>query len=66
MQNERYYLTSDEDGHWFVVPLDSKNIWENYLEEIYKRCNYGISLPDGVMKVGRSPSLVTFENPIIR
>lgn len=64
--SEKFYLTSDDDCHWYVVPVDQALEWNQYLEGIYKDCNYGIPLPEGVMRVGGSPSRVHFENPVIK
>lgn len=65
--SEKFYLSRDDDGHWFVVPVNSSNQWTHYLENIIysEKPDYSIPLPKGVMKVGGAPSLVQFENPII-
>jgi hypothetical protein len=59
----RFYLDSDGDGHWYIVPLDRASDWETFLESVSDGdC---LPLPDWVRPVGGSPTRVTFSDPQI-
>lgn len=59
---ERFTLVTDNDSHWYVIPVSKKSEWFKYLASstddvpspVFARC------------VGGPPSLVEFTNPIIR
>lgn len=62
-----YYLDQDDDGHWFVIPVDKKEEFDAYVEQ-YRADKYPeneLPLPDGVMQLNGSYTRVTFENPVI-
>lgn len=51
---DRYYLDSDDDGHWYVVPLSRRAEFSAWLD------SPDAAPPPGVVEVGGSPSLVRF------
>lgn len=61
----KYILTQDDDGHWFVIPANMKDEWYLWKERFYNH-NSNEDVPDWADAVGGSPSLVEFENYIIR
>jgi hypothetical protein len=64
LQGERYYLTTDNDSHWYVVPVVNKSEWDAWCE-IDSDDERAWETPDFARAVGGSPSLVTFSNPEI-
>jgi hypothetical protein len=58
---QRYFLGQDDDGHWYVVPVDKRGEWEKWLA----RLGYTEAAPEWVESVGGSPCLVTFIDPQI-
>lgn len=63
MSKERYSLTTDGDGHWYVVPLRKMQRFNKLLAEGEKDewCEFINEF--GEYAVGGSPTLVSFENP---
>jgi len=61
---ERYYLTKDNDSHWYVVPLSKKTEWEAW-KEIPSDDERTWEAPDFARRTYGSYELVTFENPEI-
>ncbi len=60
----RYRLTSDNDGHHFIIPADLMNEWEKHLTAFYKVSDAGEETPEEpvwAVAIG-NPSRVTFEN----
>lgn len=62
--SERYYLSMDNDGHWFVVPTDKAGEWGEW-KRLDQDDERAWTPPDFAKQVGGSPSLVTFSNPEI-
>ena len=58
----RFYLTTDENSHWYIVPVDKQEEWDDW-------CNSddesSWDAPEWAQPVNGSPTLVTFENPEI-
>ena len=52
---EKYILCQDDDCHWYLIPADKKEEWNEWLD-IY-------SLPKYAQKVD-GPHRLTFEKPI--
>ncbi len=56
---ERYFLSRDNDGHWYVVPVSKMKEW-------YLWCDFGPEdadswqVPVWAEEIGGSPCLVTF------
>lgn len=61
---ERYHLSQDNDGHWFVVPVSMREEWLAWLD-IPSEDERAWTAPAFAHQVGGSPSLVTFTNPEI-
>jgi hypothetical protein len=61
---ERYYLSPDNDGHWFVVPITKASEWGEW-KRIPADDERAWTPPDFAKQVGGSPCLVTFTNPEI-
>ena len=57
---ERFFLSSDNDGHWYVVSVSIEEEW-------YKWLDLGDDdppeYPEGARPVGGAPSLITFTDP---
>lgn len=64
MTGERYYLSADNDCHWYVVPLARKAEWEAWLD-IPEDDERAWEPPDFAIAVGGAPCLVTFSEPVI-
>lgn len=56
----KYYLTTDNDGHWYIVPITKSIEFANWYT-----AEEGGDPPEGVRYVNGHPSRVTFENPSI-
>lgn len=59
MDAERYYLTQDNDSHWYVVPVANKAEWEAWCD-IDPDDEAAWVAPAFARQVGGSPCLVTF------
>lgn len=71
MDEKRFCLVSDDDGHWFICPAEKASEFSKWVEKTTK---YWDSLPDDedppaelpyIKAIGGSPSRVTFLDPII-
>ena len=60
----RYFLDQDNDGHWYVIPCENENEWEEWCN-ILEGDERGWQPPIFARSVGGSPRLVTFNNPDI-
>lgn len=58
--NERdmWCLTSDDDGHWYVIPVTMQDEFGEYLAKVYHGGDP--EPPTWARQVGGSPSLVHF------
>lgn len=54
-----YFLDQDNDGHWYIIPLNKINEWNNWFNS--EDYDNGI-VPDYVEEVGGCPSNVIFKN----
>lgn len=61
---ERFYLTQDNDCHWYVVPELKRQEWEAWLE-IDDDDEAAWEAPEWALRTYGSPSVVTFEAPNI-
>lgn len=59
-QLERHFLTRDNDGHHFVVPVARRKDWYQWCEE-----EHDDDPPKYAVPVGGSPELVSFIAPEI-
>lgn len=60
----RYRLTSDDDGHDFIIPADKLSEWHEYLKAFYKASDAYEETPDEpkwAVQINGS-SCITFEN----
>lgn len=55
----RYRLTSDDDGHDFIIPADKLEEWNKYLDLTYNKGQYPDE-PKWATQV--NPSRISFEN----
>lgn len=60
-KRERYYLDSDGDGHWFVIPVSKRKEWAKWCE-LDSEDEAAWTPPEFAKKVGGSYTLVTFES----
>jgi hypothetical protein len=61
----RFFLDTDNDSHWFVIPADKRDAWTEFLE-IEPDDERSWVPPDWAIEVGGSPTTVTFEGYEIR
>jgi hypothetical protein len=54
----RYLLDSDDDGHWYLVPME---LQQQFTEFVYG--DRGTDQPDGVVRLDGHPNNVTFTAP---
>ena len=57
----KYTLTTDNDGHWYVIPVDKHKEWNTWLN-IDPDDERSWDAPDFAKSVGGAPSLVTFDS----
>jgi len=60
--SERFYLSRDNDSHWYVIPAAKRREWEEWLD-IPEDDERAWEVPDFARPVGGSPTLVTFTDP---
>ena len=58
----RYYLARDNDCHWYVVPVDRSEEWEEWLS-LDSDDQRSWEAPAWARAVGGSPSVVSFTDP---
>jgi hypothetical protein len=51
-----FCMMSDDDGHWYVIPVDKKREFLDATSEPYEE------LPEWASAVGGDPSLVSFDS----
>jgi len=62
--SERYYLTQDNDSHWYVVPVTKRDEWNAWLE-LDEDDEAAWEAPEWALRTYGSPGVVEFENPLI-
>ncbi len=62
MDNTRFCLVTDNDCHWFIIPADKRDEWNEWCD-IDSDDERAWDAPDFARDLGGSPSSVTFENP---
>ena len=60
----RYFLDSDDDGHWYLVPCDRRAEWFEW-HEIPSDDEPSWDVPEFAYRLNGSPNEVAFENPIV-
>jgi hypothetical protein len=59
---QRYFLMSDNDGHWYVVKEQYRKQWEEWLD-LDSEDERAWTPPGFAMSLGCSPTCVTFTDP---
>lgn len=54
----RYCLASDDDGHWYVIPAEKRDEWENWVQ-MPESTDY--EAPSYAIPVDGHPTWITFE-----
>ena len=70
MTPAKHCLVSDDDGHWYVVPVEHKDAFHRWVQAVgffWEQESEGDepARPEWAQEVGGSPSRVEFENPVI-
>lgn len=58
--SERYRLTTDDDGHWYLVPVSQREAFDDWVYAVGAG-----DMPPGVQPVPGWAGLVTFTDPQI-
>ena len=69
---ERYFLDSDDDGHWYLIPCDRVNEWDNWNEAMAldqtditpEGCTTPTELDFSDCRIAGAPRWVTFVRPV--
>ena len=56
----RYCLVNDDDGHWYVCPLDKRTVFQSMVDD---QDHDGIMDADWLDPVGGNPSYINFLDP---
>lgn len=65
----RYRLARDDDSHWYYIPADKVDEWNQYVESssrYWRERNYDAetyALPEWARPIGGSPTSLTFTDP---
>lgn len=70
MPNTRYVLIPDDDGHWYVIPVDKQDEFFKWVDSIVDAINdpelrYP-EKPEWADEVGGAPNLVEFSDYVIK
>jgi hypothetical protein len=60
--DRRYFLASDDDGHWYVIDAARRDEWDDW-REIDSEDERAWTPPPFAKSLGCSPSCVTFTDP---
>lgn len=58
----KYYLDTDQSGHWYIVPVDRSQEWSEW-QELDDDDERAWEAPEWAQMVGGAPQAVQFENP---
>jgi len=58
----RFFLAQDNDGHWYLIPVDRRAEWEAWTN-IPSDDERSWESPEWATAIGGSPSQVTFTDP---
>lgn len=61
--NKKYYLDTDNDGHWYIIPVDCKKEFEDW-RGLDPDDEKSWDVPKFAHSIGGNPNSVHFENPI--
>lgn len=56
---EGYFLSSDNDGHWYVIPIDKEEEWSEFMD-LDEDDIASWDVPEWADAIGGAPSLVRF------
>lgn len=59
----RYFLSQDQSAHWYIIPAERRAEWEQWCS-LPEDDEASWEVPWFAQRIGGSPSLVTFEEPI--
>lgn len=59
---ERFFLGSDDDGHWFLIPADMRDTWMEW-RDLDSEDERSWDVPKGAIALNGHPTWVEFENP---
>jgi hypothetical protein len=62
MNEKRYFLDRDSDGHWYLVPADKRKEWNNWMN-IPEDDEASWDVPLFATVLGHHPALLTFTDP---
>ena len=61
---KKYILAQDDDCHWYLIPADQKEEWNEWLDRVYvQEEEPPPALPIGAKEIDGWHNL-TFENPV--
>lgn len=58
--SKRFFLDNDNDGHWYIIPVDKISEWEEW-SNLSEDNEDSWDTPDFAIPIGGSPTLITFE-----
>ena len=64
MDSEKFFMATDNDSHWYVIPVAKADAWQAWLD-LDDEDEEAWDTPDFALAVYGPPSAVTFENPLI-
>lgn len=59
--HEGYYLSQDNDCHWYVIPTEHRDEWHDFLN-LDTDDPTSWDVPEWAYSVGGSPSLIVFHS----
>jgi hypothetical protein len=59
---KRYFLNTDNDSHWYLIPTEKREEWENWCE-LPEGDENSWNVPEWAEALGGAPNQVEFENP---
>lgn len=63
MGEPRFFLATDNDGHWYIVPDERRSEWSAW-RDLDPENEDSWDAPEWARRLGGSPELVTFKDPI--
>ncbi len=61
---QRYFLNTDNDTHWYIIPADKREEWENWCD-LPEDDENSWNVPEWAEALGGGPNQVEFENPTL-
>ena len=58
----RYYLSTDQSSHWYIVPVERRAEWEAW-RDLSEDDERAWEAPEFAKRINGSPSFVTFTDP---